>query len=1158
MEVRFMILHAEVDVLIPGLSLLPMAAAISDASGLACWVNGPFVQLTGYPAVEIAGQKAALFASEEAWPALYGRLQRVFAAGEPWRGKSVGKWKNGNRCDIELTLTPIRAPGNSVSHVLWTIEDASRRNLATEELEQFREVVGTSEPVAQFGVFQWNAETGKSQWSPESYRLYGLDPDTTDPSFESWFQTVYIGDRERILREFQQTLESPDGRLNIEYRSADGIGWIAGKGQLYRDAEGRPDYMTGINIDITERKRVELALSQRADFAQRVFNSTDDHVAIVGSDGRILEVNDAWRRFARENQAGDEGHWGAGASYCSECPPEYGDSAIARAAFEGLRQVQLGCLSYFEIEYSCDSPKAQRWFVMRVLPFLERPGTVLVSHSNVTARRLVEQALRKGEERYRRVSSVISDLAYGYLATESGAYELDWLTGAAERLTGYSADELMAMRCWGSLVIDEDRALFGTQVVGLEPGSSGFCELRVRHKDGSIRWLASSAECVHSAGLPLRTFGGLVDITGRKLVEAALLESERLLRESQVIAGLGSYVLDLVTGVWRSSAVLDELFGFDESYERNFETWAALIHQEDREMMVAYFRDEVLGEGRRFDKEYRIVRRDTDEARWVHGYGRLEFDAGGRPLAMHGTIQDITDHRRVEEALRESEMRYRAIFESSRDALFIADGQTGMLVDANPAAQALTGRTLEELRTIHHTELYPPEDAALSQFRFEVDRREPALSSHFVLRLDGEKIPVEIVANRLYDSAGRELLLGAFRDITERMRAEEEREKLTSQLIHAQKMESVGRLAGGVAHDFNNLLTVINGHCQLLLVKLKTGDPTRVSVETILKAGERAEALTMQLLAFSRKQVLQPHVLDLNRVVGEMRSMLSRLLGEDVQVQVELNANHAFVNADPHQLQQVLMNLVVNARDAMPAGGRLVIETCDAEWDDPSFQTDAKAGAGRHVRLTVTDNGVGMDVETQRNIFEPFFTTKGIGKGTGLGLSMVHGIVAQSGGQIEVESAPGRGSSFHIYLPSVEGFKVAADLPIALESLGGTETVLVVEDQPEVLSYAVRVLRTFGYRVIEAQDADEAVSRFQENPDRIDLVLTDVVMPNGSGRELADALEILHPGIKVLFMSGYTEDVIVHHFAEDEDRHFIQKPFSPEELAAKVSMALGR
>jgi CheY-like chemotaxis protein len=380
--------------------------------------------------------------------------------------------------------------------------------------------------------------------------------------------------------------------------------------------------------------------------------------------------------------------------------------------------------------------------------------------------------------------------------------------------------------------------------------------------------------------------------------------------------------------------------------------------------------------------------------------------------------------------------------------------------------------------------------------------------------------------------------------------------RLEQQFHHAQKMESIGRLAGGVAHDFNNLLTVINGYSRMLLRKLKAGDPLRDSLEEIYKAGERAEGVTRQLLAFSRKQVLEPRRLDINRVVEDMRPMLERLVGEDIEVRVALHAEGGTIHADPHQLEQVVMNLVVNARDAMPGVGKLLVETACVERDESYVRSHPEAHVGRYVMLAVSDTGVGMDEETKRRIFEPFFTTKPTGKGTGLGLAMVQGIVAQSGGYIEVYSEKGEGTTFKVYLPALAEPATAGFPASAAPVTGGKETVLVVEDQVEVLAYAVAVLKEYGYWVIPAGTAGEALL-LCEREQHIDLVLTDIIMPNLNGRELAERLEKLRPGIRVLFMSGYTDDAIVQRGVLEHNAKFIQKPFSPEELAGKVREMLG-
>jgi signal transduction histidine kinase/ActR/RegA family two-component response regulator len=383
------------------------------------------------------------------------------------------------------------------------------------------------------------------------------------------------------------------------------------------------------------------------------------------------------------------------------------------------------------------------------------------------------------------------------------------------------------------------------------------------------------------------------------------------------------------------------------------------------------------------------------------------------------------------------------------------------------------------------------------------------------------------------------------------------RKELEDQLRQSQKLEGIGQLAGGVAHDFNNLLTAITGQSQMCLRQLNVDDPLYRRIEQIIKAGDRASALTRQLLAFSRKQILQPKILDLNHIVVELHKMLQRLIGEDIDLMMGLAPELGSVKADPNQLEQVLMNLAVNARDAMPLGGKLTIETSNVYLSEEFAGRHASVPPGQYVMFAVSDTGCGMDAETQAHIFEPFFTTKEVGKGTGLGLSTVYGIVKQSSGTIWVYSEPGTGTTFKIYLPRFDG--PAAEVSVAadnLELLRGSETVLLVEDEEVVRDMATDILRESGYHVLEAKHGNEALILSKQYRGEIHLMLTDVVMPQMSGRELAEQLTPLRRDMKVLYMSGYTDDAIVHHGVLEEGTAFIGKPFSPDALARKVRETL--
>jgi two-component system, cell cycle sensor histidine kinase and response regulator CckA len=506
--------------------------------------------------------------------------------------------------------------------------------------------------------------------------------------------------------------------------------------------------------------------------------------------------------------------------------------------------------------------------------------------------------------------------------------------------------------------------------------------------------------------------------------------------------------------------------------------------------------------------------------------------------------------KQAEESLANEHNLLRTLIDALPDVVFTKD-LAGRFVLGNPAAVRLVGLTGEkELAGKTVFDLYPRAlaDAYHADDRQAVagqpvfNREEPCLDTtgrqHWYLTIKGP----------LRDRTGRTVgLVGVSRDITERR-------KLEAQLQQAQKMEAIGQLAGGVAHDFNNLLTVINGYSELLLAALPAGDPSRSWLEAVREAGDRAAGLTSQLLAFSRRAVLKPRVIDPNAVVAENNRMLRRLIGEDVLLTVTSDPKVRRVKVDPGQLGQVLMNLAVNARDAMPRGGRLTIETRNVELDEFYTSLYPEAVPGRYVLISVSDTGAGMTPEAKVRIFEPFFTTKGEGQGTGLGLATVYGIVKQSGGHIEVYSEEGKGTTFKVYLPALEDAVTAE--PEAVQVRGGTETVLLVEDEPRVREFAVLALQNYGYDVLAASDGREALRLVEERRLALDLRATDVVMPHLGGRELVEALRGRYPELKVLYLSGYTDDAVVRHGIMQADVAFLQKPYTPLSLARKVRAVL--
>jgi two-component system cell cycle sensor histidine kinase/response regulator CckA len=513
--------------------------------------------------------------------------------------------------------------------------------------------------------------------------------------------------------------------------------------------------------------------------------------------------------------------------------------------------------------------------------------------------------------------------------------------------------------------------------------------------------------------------------------------------------------------------------------------------------------------------------------------------------------KERAERRKAEEALRASEQRTRALMENAKDAILVTNIQ-GIVVEVNRAGEELFGRPRAEFAGCHFFDLLVADEREKARLRFEaiLAGGAPGGQETIAMAADGRAVPIEI-SGSLVEIGGERLMLAIVRDVSERKQLEE-------QFRQAQKMEAVGRLAGGVAHDFNNLLTVILGYSDVINNQLAAEHPLRQEVEQIRKAGERAAALTQQLLAFSRTQVLLPQVIDIREVVTDIHTMLRRVIGEDIDLLMVCDRETSRIKADRGQLEQVLMNLAVNARDAMPGGGKLTIETRNVVFGEADAREQATAQPGSYVMIAVSDTGSGMNAETKTHIFEPFFTTKEKGKGTGLGLATVYGIVKQSGGFIGVSSEPGHGTAFRIYLPRVEEEldSIPRPLPTASESARGTETLLLLEDEEGVRRLAREVLVSHGYKVIEISGWQSALELAARHPGPIDMVLADAVMPETGGPEIVSRLSALRPGIKILSMSGGADDAVLRRSLTEAGVGVLQKPFAYDDLARRVRQLL--
>jgi PAS domain S-box-containing protein len=514
--------------------------------------------------------------------------------------------------------------------------------------------------------------------------------------------------------------------------------------------------------------------------------------------------------------------------------------------------------------------------------------------------------------------------------------------------------------------------------------------------------------------------------------------------------------------------------------------------------------------------------------------------------------RDITERMQTLEALKESEERFKALHNASFGGIGIHD--QGLILACNLGLSAITGYSQEELVGMDGLLLIAPgyRDMVRSNIKAGYEKPYEAMG----VRKNGEEYPLRLEARNI-PYKGKMVRTTEFRDITDYKRYEAEQERMHSQLVQAQKMESVGRLAGGVAHDFNNMLGVILGYSEMVLDQIDENQPIHSAVQGIHQAAERSAELTRQLLAFARKQTVMPKVLDLNETVRGMLNMLRRLIGEDIDLAWVPGRDLGLVKIDPSQVDQVLANLCVNSRDAIGDTGKVTIETSNAFFDENYCSVHAGTHPGEYVMLVVSDNGCGMDAEALAHLFEPFFTTKEMGKGTGLGLAMVYGIVKQNNGFINVYSEPGQGTSFKIYLPKyVSEIDQAAKTRVVPPAETGLETILLVEDEPMILAMTTEMLHRLGYTVLPASTPKEALLLAEDSSRGINLLMTDVVMPEMNGRDLAKSLLALNPDLKCLFMSGYTANVIAHHGVLDKGISFLQKPFSRKDLAAKVRETL--
>ena len=858
-------------------------------------------------------------------------------------------------------------------------------------------------------------------------------------------------------------------------------------------------------------------------------------IFIKDREGRYLLVNRRW-----EDVTGLKRESVLGKTDAMLFSPE-----MARQFENNDLQVLDSC-SVIETEEHLETPSGRRYFIANKFPLFVNDDTVAGLYgvaTEITELKRVEKELQESRKKYQ---SLFDNAQVSLFRTSTDGRLLEASKRYAEKAGYSSVEECIANFSPGNAWADPNERDKMLRILRDE-GSVSDYEAEIIRKDGNHIWTLFSATF-----FPEKSYieGSIIDITDRKIAEIALEKSEAFQRK--MVANIGDVIVIVdQDGVNRyKSPNIEKMFGWKPEDLVGASAWD-IVHPDDLAHAQEFFQSLVRKPHSVGTIELRYKCKNGTY-KWIEFTGSNLLDDPDINGIL-GNYHDIMDRKRAERELRESEARFKALHNASFGGIAIHD--KGIILECNQGLSELSGYSLEELKGMDGLRLIA-ENSRASVMKNIVSRYEKPYEA-VGLRKDGTEFPIRLEGRNI-PYRGKLVRTVEIRDISEHKNSEKEQEKLRTQLNQAQKMESVGRLAGGVAHDFNNMLSLILGYTELALDKVSSTDTLHKDLQEIQKAAKRSSEITRQLLAFARKQPIAPKALDINVVIEGMLDMLRRLIGEDIDIRWHPGRKLSPVKIDPSQLEQILANLCVNARDAIGGVGEIIIETQMVVFSDEGSKDHADNMRGHFVKLSVSDDGCGIETQALDNIFEPFFTTKGVSQGTGLGLATVYGIVKQNNGVIHVHSAPDRGTTFTIYLPqhvgAIEKFPLEE---ITATPLGEGEMVLLVEDEPAIRELCQITFKKLGYRILLAEGPEKALQIASEHQGKIDLIVTDVVMPGMNGRELARQIKALYPDIKTLYMSGYTADVIANRGVLEKEVQFIQKPFSIKDMAVKIREALG-
>jgi len=1155
----------------------PLASVVMDSSNRVQICNRAFESIFGYRLNEIVGRNIDDFIAPPALAAEATDFSRRTLTGESVQATTCRRRMDGTLVDVEVHAAPLMLQGK-LAGIFAVYEEITERKRADEQLRaaeaRYRQLV------EQLPAITYVAEFGTNgNWeyvSPQITSFLGFSQSEWLSTAGQWLRQVHPEDRAHVMNA-EEYSEHTGENVDIEYRmlARDGrVVWFRDRAIVSRTNDGRK-IQHGFMLDITERKEAESALMKLSRQTNMILNSAGDGIFGLDQEGRPTFVNRAAARmlgYEPEEIIGREGHalWHHTKSDGTPYPAT--ECALLAVLRDGVTRHGAN-----DVLWRKDRSSFPVEFISTAIREGEEVTGAVVTFRDITARQKAEKAQKQAEERFR---SIFENAVEGiYQSTPDGRFIS--VNPAMARMFGYaSPDEMLeAISDIGEQVyIDSAQREEFKQAMEQFDVVERF-ETRVVQKDGTKIWISETSRAVRNViGRVCYYEGTIEDVTSLKRAEAERQVSFEIIHAANVTDNLDELLHRIHESLKRVLyaencfvALHDPLSGmfhfpfFVDRYDsapppqktgRSCTTYvfrrgeAMLIPQSVFDQLVA--QDEVelvgtpspswLGVPLRTPSAtigVLVVQHYEDERAYTQR--DLEFLA-----SVGGQIALAIERKRAETALRESEARLRVLVEQLPAVLWTTDHELRFTSSVGAGLSRLGLKPQEVV------------NKSLYEFFQTEDRNFVPIAAHR-RALAGESVAFHVEwgggsyachAEPLRNGEGNVCgVISMALDITDR-------KQLEAQLRQAQKMEAVGRLAGGIAHDFNNLLMVIQGYTELLLDRLGREHPLRRNAEQIHDASQRAASLTRQLLAFSRKQMLAPEVLNIRSVVCDMESILRRLIGEDINLATVNPGDLWHVRADRSQVEQVILNLAVNSRDAMPNGGTVTIETANVELDS-SYSRQAVVEPGEYVMIAVSDTGCGMDAETQAHVFEPFFTTKEKGKGTGLGLATVYGIVKQSGGYIWVYSEVGNGTTFKVYLPRVREAEKPAQHKLETKSFPlGCETILLVEDEKGVRELAREYLEQIGYTVLGAENSQEAIEVAKNHPGTIELLFTDVVMAGMSGRQLAEKMAKLRPGIRILYMSGYADEAIVHHGILGRGVVLLQKPFTLNSLALKVRETL--